>query len=252
MSTKLNQRKVIVTGAARGLGRAIAARFAADGAKVLLVDLDPTVKKTATRLSKLCYGIEYDLANPDCGEQILTEAQACLGGCDTLINNAAWSLFCSLTEVAVEDFDRLVAINQRAPFLLTQAFVRLLDHARKKSHDPCVVHISSVNATSGNVNFIAYAGTKGALESMTRAMAVELAPRGIRVNSVRPGFMDTENARGFFTSGELDPEKFWEEYLIRYPTPPGDVADIVAFLCGKSARTITGTIWAADGGYEAH
>jgi 3-oxoacyl-[acyl-carrier protein] reductase len=252
MVSKLNQRKVIVTGAARGLGRAIAVRFAADGAKVLLVDLDPGVKKAATRLSKQCYGMEYDLANPDCGEQILAEAHACLGGCDTLINNAAWSLFCPLPEVAVKDFDRLVAINQRAPFLLTQSFVRLLDHARKKSHDPCVVHISSVNATSGNLNFTAYAGTKGALESMTRAMAVELAPRGIRVNAVRPGFMDTENARRFFKSGELDPEKFWEQYLIRYPTPPGDVAEIVAFLCGKSAGTITGTVWGADGGYEAH
>jgi NAD(P)-dependent dehydrogenase (short-subunit alcohol dehydrogenase family) len=252
MGTKPTQRKVVVTGAARGLGRAIAMRFVADGAKVLLVDLDPTVKKVATRLSKQCYGMEYDLTHPDCGDRILAEAQACLGGCDTLINNAAWSLFCPLTKVVVEDFDRLVAINQRAPFLLTQAFARLLDHARKKTHDPCVVHISSVNATSGNVNFIAYAGTKGALESMTRAMAVELAPKGIRVNAVRPGLMGTENARSFFESGALDPEKFWEQYLIRYPTPPGDVADIVAFLCGKSARTITGTVWAADGGYEAH
>ena len=177
-------------------------------------------------------------------------AVACLGGCDTLIHNAAWSMHSYLEETKPDDLDRLIAVNQRAPFLLTQAFVRALDQLTVPPDDPCIVNISSTNAVSGHVRLVAYAGTKGALESMTRALAVELAPRGIRVNAVRPGPIDTAQFRQ--ASKEYDMEAYWKDYLVKSTIPPADVAEVVAFLCGPAARHITGSVWPIDGGVGAH
>jgi len=244
------KRKIIVTGAAVGLGAAIAEKFASQGAGVLMVDIHPEIEARAKKLPGNVHGLRCDLAEADCGAKIFEVARAKLGGCDVLINNAAWSLHRLMDETKVEDFDRLIAINQRAPFLLTQAFVRQLDQAKEKPVDPCVVHISSANAASGNPNLVVYAGTKGALESMTRAMAVELAPRGIRVNAVQPGCLDTEQF--LENSKQYDPETLWHDFLIKKPIPCSDVADIVAFLCGPSARHVTGAVWTIDGGYSAH
>jgi NAD(P)-dependent dehydrogenase (short-subunit alcohol dehydrogenase family) len=244
------KRRVIVTGAAMGLGAAIAEKFAAQGDAVLMVDIHPEIEARAKKLSGEAHGLRCDLAEADCGAKILAAARAKLGGCDVLINNAAWSLHQVMDEIKTADFDRLIAINQRAPFFLTQAFVRELDRAKEKPADPCVVHISSANAASGNVRLVPYAGTKGALESMTRAMAVELAPRGIRVNAVQPGCIDTEQFRE--SAKQYDMEAIWRDFLIKKPIPCSDVADLVAFLCGASARHVTGAVWTIDGGYSAH
>jgi NAD(P)-dependent dehydrogenase (short-subunit alcohol dehydrogenase family) len=244
------KRRVIVTGAAAGLGAAIAEKFASSGAGVLMVDIHPETEARAKKVSGDVHALRCDLTQADCGTKILEAAQTKLGGCDVLINNAAWSMHKLVEETKVEDFDRLIAINQRAPFFLTQAFVRNLDQAKEKPADPCIVHISSANAASGNINLVAYAGTKGALESMTRAMAVELSPRGIRVNAVQPGSLDTEQFRE--NSKQYDAEALWHDFLIKKPIPCSDVADIVAFLCGSSARHVTGAVWTIDGGYSAH
>lgn len=248
-SPLLSGRKVIVTGAAGDLGAAIAAKFIAAGADVLMVDIRPEVEVRAARLSSHAHSFIQDLAQTDCGERVLAAAVARLGGCDTLIHNAAWSMHSYLEETKPADLDRLIAVNQRAPFLLTQAFVRALDQRTSPLDDPCIVNISSTNAVSGHVRLVAYAGTKGALESMTRALAVELAPRGIRVNAVRPGPIDTDQFRQ--ASKEYDMESYWKDYLVKSTIPPADVAEVVAFLCGPSARHITGSVWPIDGGVGA-
>ena len=248
-STSLKGRKVVVTGAAGDLGAAIAAKFIADGATVLLTDIRPEVEARAARLSPRAHSLICDLAQTDCGERTLAAAIDRLGGCDTLIHNAAWSMHSYLEETKPEDLDRLIAVNQRAPFLLTQAFVRALDRFTSPPDDPCIVHISSTNAVSGHVRLVAYAGTKGALESMTRALAVELAPRGIRVNAVRPGPIDTDQFRQ--AAKEYDMETYWKDYLVKSTIPPADVAEVVAFLCGPAARHITGSVWPIDGGVGA-
>lgn len=243
-------RKVVVTGAAGDLGAAIAANFIAQEASVLLVDIRQEVEARAAQISPQAHSLICDLAQTDCGERVLAAAIAQLGGCDTLIHNAAWSMHNSLEDTKPEDFDRLIAVNQRAPFLLTQAFVRALDLLATPPEDPCIVHISSTNAVSGQVRLVAYAGTKGALESMTRALAVELAPRGIRVNAVRPGPIDT--AQFHQASKNYDLEAYWKAYLVKRTIPPVHVADVVAFLCGPSARHVTGSVWPIDGGVGAH
>jgi NAD(P)-dependent dehydrogenase (short-subunit alcohol dehydrogenase family) len=245
-------RRVIVTGAASGLGLAVATRFQSEGAKVLLVDVSPEVELRARQLGERCRGLVCDLADAGCGETVLAAAVDAFGGCDTLINNAAWSHHVPFLDLKVEAFDRLVAINQRAPFLLTQAFARRLASAQTKPEDPCVIHITSVNAISGNPNLTAYAGTKGALESMTRAMAVELAPYGIRVNAVRPGAIDTQNYQDATARKDWDLVSFWNNFLIKHPIPAEEIADAVAFLCGPAGRSTTGSIWTIDGGYSAH
>ncbi len=244
-------RTVIVTGAAEGLGAAIASTFAADGARVLLVDIAPSVMARARALPDGCWGMVYDLANESCGEVVLDEAERRLGGCDTLINNAAWSYHCPLAAMTPADFDRLIAINQRAPFLLSQAFAREIVRSDSRPTDPCIVNVSSVNAISGNTNLAAYAGTKGAIEAMTRALAVELAPRGIRVNAIRPGVIETENARSVIARRE-DPDAYWNDFLVKVATKPTDLANVVGWLCSPAAATITGAIWTIDGGYSAH
>ena len=227
-------RKVVITGAAGDLGAAIARKFSAQGAAVLLVDIRPEVTDRAAQISPRACSLICDLTQTDCGVRIMAAAAASLGGCDILIHNAAWSLHRLLEEMSPVDLDRLIAVNQRAPFLLTQEFVRAFDELASPSVDPCIVHISSTNAVSGHVRLCAYAGTKGALESMTRALAVELAPRGIRVNAVRPGPIDTDQFRQ--ASKDYDLEAYWKDYLIKRTIPPTDVAEVVAFLCGPAAR----------------
>jgi len=246
----MSGRKVVVTGAAGDLGVAIAANFITHGAKVLLVDIRPEVAARAAQISPQAHSLISDLARTDCGERVLAAAMAQMGGCDTLIHNAAWSMHNFLKDTKPEDFDRLIAVNQRAPFLLTQAFVRALDQLAAPPEDPCIVHISSTNAVSGQVKLVAYAGTKGALESMTRSLAVELAPRGIRVNAVRPGPIDTTQFHE--ASKNYDLEAYWKDYLVKRTIPPAHVADVVAFLCGPSARHVTGSVWPIDGGVGAH
>ena len=249
-NASLAGRKVVVTGAAGDLGAAIAAKFIGQGSAVLLVDIRPEVESRAAKLDPNAQSLICDLTQNDCGERVLAAAVARLGGCDILIHNAAWSLHRLLEDTHVDELDRLIAVNQRAPFLLTQAFVRTLDQLASPPDDPCIVHISSTNAVSGHARLVAYAGTKGALESMTRALAVELAPRGIRVNAVRPGPIDTDQFRQ--ASKTYDLEAYWRDYLVKRTIPPADVAEVVAFLCGPAARHITGSVWPIDGGVGAH
>ena len=165
---------------------------------------------------------------------------------DLLVNNAAWSLHRPFLDVTPAEFDRLVAVNQRAPFLLTQCFA-----GPAASGDRLVVNISSVNAVSGNRNLVAYAGTKGALEAMTRAMAVELAP-AVRVNAIRPGSIDTAALHDAIANGQVDPDEHWRDFPIPQATQPADLAAILMVLLSPAARTITGTTWTVDGGYTAH
>jgi NAD(P)-dependent dehydrogenase (short-subunit alcohol dehydrogenase family) len=240
-------RKAIVTGAAGGLGAGLAATFVASGHEVLLVDIDEGVTQRAGELGGAASALVADLAEPKAADEVVAAAVDRWGGCDVLVNNAAWSLHRRFLDVTAAEFDRLVAVNQRAPFLLAQRFADL-----PSVSDRLVVNISSVNAVSGNRNLVAYAGSKGALEAMTRAMAVELAPLGIRVNAVRPGAIDSPALHETIADGLLDPEAYWREFPIPEPTQPADIAAVVMLLLAPAARTVTGAVWTIDGGFTAH
>lgn len=247
-------RSVIVTGAAQGLGLAIARRFAAAGSNVLLVDRDPKVLSRVGEdglPSSQCAALEQDLAAPDAAHAVLSAALSKFGSVDTLVNNAAWCLYKPFQETTLEEFDQSVAINQRAPYLLAQEFFRHVQQSNPKVKDPAIVNISSVNAQAGNANLVAYAGTKGALEAMSRALAVELAPWGFRVNSVGIGAIDTPTAQKFVEDGVFEKDKRFEKFLVKRFATSNEVAELVWFLCSPACGCVTGANWAIDGGYLA-
>lgn len=251
----LEGRNVIVTGAGNGLGLAIARRFVELGAKVLLVDKEEAV---LTRVGdgqlspQSAFTLVKDLADPDAAHVVFAAALAKLGQVDALINNGAWSFHKPMLQVSTTEFDRVVAINQRTPFFLAQEFLRHLSSASSRPADPVIVNIGSVNALSGNPNLVAYAGTKGAVVAMTRAMAVEMRGAGIRVNSISPGAVRTWVTQNLIESGGIVPEEIYQDLLIKRFASCEEVAELVAYMCGKKAAYVNGVNWVIDGGYMAH
>jgi len=192
-----------------------------------------------------------DLKDPEAARRVFAYALEALESVDTLVNNAAWSLHRSFLETTVEDFDRVVAVNQRAPFFLTQELLRHVSEGTKPANDPLVINIASVNALAGNPKLIAYAGTKGALAAMARAMAVEMAPYGIRVVSISPGAVDTPYARTVAAESGIDDQHRFKKFLIKRYTSCEEIAELVWFLCSPACATVTGANWIIDGGYLA-
>lgn len=148
---------------------------------MLLVDKEEVVQ---TRVgsgklpSNAAFALVKDLADPDAAQVVFNAAFAKLGQVDALINDGAWSFHKPMLKTTLAEFDRVVAINQRTPYFLAQEFLRHLSSKRTRPKDPVIVNIRSVNALSGNPNLVAYAGTKGDVVAMTRAMAVEMKDAG--------------------------------------------------------------------------
>lgn len=253
-ATDLKERAVIITGAGNGLGLAIAQRFVAGGAKALLVDRDETVLQRVGSdelPATVAVALVKDLADDGAANDVFEYAQKLLGQPNALINNAAWSFHKPMLDVTEAEFDRLIRINQRAPFFLAQEFCRTVTNTRERPADPVIVNIASVNAFRGNSNLVAYAGTKGALTAMTRAMAVEMAPQGIRVNSISPGAVDTSVTRSLVDAGVVDPAKLFEKLLNKRFASCAEIAELVVYLCSSRASYVNGANWIIDGGYLA-
>jgi NAD(P)-dependent dehydrogenase (short-subunit alcohol dehydrogenase family) len=244
----LSHRRILVTGAAQGLGLGIARRLASSGAALLLTDVDARVRAhLEDPVFKRSVAVVRDLAEPQAPEQIMQEAVAHFSSLDGLINCAGWSLQRPLAEQGLEEFDRLIAVNQRAPFFLCQQFVAQLTD---RDTDPCIINIASVNAMIGNARLVAYAGTKGALLAMTRALAVELAPR-VRVIAISPAGVRTEFTEQMIREGTFDAEASRRKRLIPRWIEVEEIGSLVVFLMSPAARSVTGSNWTFDGGYTA-
>jgi NAD(P)-dependent dehydrogenase (short-subunit alcohol dehydrogenase family) len=247
-------RRAIVTGAAHGLGLAIARRLSADGAYILLVDCDSAVLQRVSEKEfnpERTFAIVKDLAEPGAASIVFERAAALMGQINALINNAAWSFHKPMLEVTTAEFDRVVHTNQRAPFFLAKEFVMQIKAASTPLADPVIVNIASVNALAGNSNLVAYAGTKGALVAMTRAMAVEMQAQKIRVNAICPAAVKTHVTSQLIASGEINPAKLFEKYLIQRFASCEEIAELVAYLCSSAATYVNGATWEIDGGYLA-
>jgi NAD(P)-dependent dehydrogenase (short-subunit alcohol dehydrogenase family) len=226
----LNGRKAVITGAGNGLGLAIARRLIAGGASVLLVDVDPAVLTRFSLMdqsSRNVFAIVKDLADDDAASFIFSHAARTLGVADILINNAAWSFHKKMLEVTISEFDRLVNINQRAPYFLAQEFLRQFIDGAEVPKDPNIINIASVNALAGNANLVAYAGTKGALAAMTRAMAVEMKDYRVRVNSISPGAVETSATLSLIANGIVDRAKLLESTLVERLGNCEEIAELV-------------------------
>jgi len=245
--TDLSNKIALVTGASRGLGRASAARLAEAGARVIVhysasrEAADALVAEIRAKGGQ-ADAIGADLSVPD-APQKLAEAVKALGisKLDILVNNAGVAQFAPLEEQTVADFDRHYAINVRAPYFLTQQLLPLLGEGSS------VIFLSSVVARVAFDHTSAYSSTKGAIEVITRNLAKELGPRGIRVNAVAPGAIDTDMAQDFLGTEES------REYVksiqaLKRIGQPDDIAEAVLFLASDQSRWVDGRSIEVSGG----
>jgi 3-oxoacyl-[acyl-carrier protein] reductase len=247
MEKTLMDKVALVTGASRGLGAAIAKRLAADGAAVTITYSASPAKANAVVQTILAEGgtaaaIRADAADPEATRMAVAKTIENFGGIDILVNNAGVVAVAPIETFPVEDFERTIAINIRGLFVATQEAAR---HMRDGGR---IIHIGSCN--SDRVPFVGgsvYALTKGAVVSFTKALARDLAPRGITVNNIQPGPTDTDMNP---SQGPFADQARLHIALQRY-AQPGEIANFVAFLASSEASFITGASLLVDGGYTA-
>ena len=245
-------RQAVLTGAAGGIGRAIARELLAQGATLHAIDRDAAgLASLAQEYPGRCRVYPVDLAARSATDRMLGELTTALAGrCDILVNNAGIARvqpFC-MTDDAL--LDRLFAVNFTAVFRVTRT---LLPALRASGH-ASVVNIASELALIGQAGHTAYSATKGAILAFSRALAVELAADGIRVNAVCPGPIDTSMLADEFALG-ADPIAARAGEIATVPLGrlglPRDIAGVVAFLAGDAAGFVTGAVWPVDGGKTA-
>jgi len=249
---RLRERTALVSGAARGIGRAIAELFQSEGATVILLDCDRAAGEAAMRelnsRASLCPTsfVQADLERP---EQIWAAAELIRNDSkrlSILVNNAGVELGKSFDAIGLADWDRILAINLRGAFLLTQAVLPVF-----RAEGGAVVNISSIHATHAFPNSLAYACSKAGLIALTRNLALELAPRHIRVNAVCPGYIDTCLWEQYLRSVQ-DPQGLAAHTAALHPLGrrglPKDVAEAALYLSGDGASFVTGTEVVVDGG----
>lgn len=249
VTSRLSGRVALVTGSTRNIGLAIVERLAAEGAVVAVNG--PSADETAAAVEHCTSaGVDAvsapgDVADADAVDALIRSVTARTGGLDLLVNNAALPTVgrVSMFDLDVDTWDRSFAVNVRGMFLCTAAAARWMrDHP---APGRAIVNVSSVGATRAHRHALAYDASKGAVEAATRAMALELAPRGIRVNAVAPGLV----------SGDRFDDLPVREQRARTAIVPleraatgGEVAACVSFLCSADAGYVTGHVLAVDGG----
>jgi 3-oxoacyl-[acyl-carrier protein] reductase len=251
--TTLQNKTALVTGASRGIGRATAAALAEAGAHVM-VHYGRSAQEAESLVAEIrrkggrADAISADLGTPDGASLLAKQVRSIVGDrLDVLVLNAGISKSARIADYTVEDFDNLFATNVRSPFFLVQQLLPILGEGSS------IVAISSVVARavvgkpgSENPSILAYASTKGALETLVKNWAAILGPKGIRVNAVAPGVIDTDMSN--FTKTEAGREVTLGMQALKRIGKAEDVADVVAFVASDGARWITGASIPVDGG----
>ena len=233
---------VVVTGSARGIGRAIAERFAAQGANVVISDLsEEDVNKTASEISGNAIGVKANVTNASDIEQLFEKTIEKFGRVDVVVNNAGITRDTLTIRMDEKDWDMVLDINLKGAFLVTKSAARTM----MKQRYGRIVNISSVVGLTGNAGQSNYAASKAGLIGLTRSVAKELASRGVTVNAVAPGFIETEMTK---TLPEAARQQFLERAVIKRVGNPDDIASAVLFLASDEASYITGQVLSVDGG----
>jgi 3-oxoacyl-[acyl-carrier protein] reductase len=242
-------RKAFVTGAAAGIGQAIARHLARAGAHVALADRD--AERVTAAAAELCgpqvraEAVVVDLADHEAVEPAIEAAAKAMGGLDILVNNAGIALQKPVLDTTVEDFQRIFAVNLFGLFGALRAAGRLMRAAGTRGR---IVNVASVAGLRGSMGRAAYGASKAAVLNLTQVAAVELAPYGITVNAIAPGPIETELTRQLHAGSR----HVWLSATPqgRYGTPD-DVAEAVLYLAGDAAGFVTGQVLAVDGGFSA-
>lgn len=248
--TKVAGKRVLVTGSGTGIGREIGLEFARAGADVVFHYAHSSqgalsAAEEARRLGVRTAVLAADFSRVEAVQQMARQAIDFLGGIDILVNNAGITMNRPFEDVTPEQFDTLYHVNIRAMFFATQACMP----AMVAQGQGVVINLSSVHAYEGMPEHTVYAGTKGAIVSFTRALAVELALKGIRVNAIAPGSVIVENH--YKAVGEIDLEGAGRDIPAGFVGEPRDVAHLAVFLASDAARYIVGQTIIIDGGTTA-
>jgi 3-oxoacyl-[acyl-carrier protein] reductase len=245
MTTPLLQDKVaVVTGAAQGIGLAVARTFLEHGAKVVFGDLDATAAKSAaTELGEdRARGFGCDVVDGEQVEALLAHATAEFGRLDVVVNNAGITRDATLKKMTEDQFDQVVAVHLRGAWLGVRAAAAVL---REQGEGGAIVNMSSISGKVGFFGQTNYSAAKAGVVGLTKAAAKELAKDGIRVNAIQPGLIATDMTRAM-------PEHIWEVKMAEIPMgragEPSEIADVALFLASGMSSYMTGTVLEVTGG----
>jgi NAD(P)-dependent dehydrogenase (short-subunit alcohol dehydrogenase family) len=244
---RMEGKRVLVTGSGTGIGRGVALEFAREGADVAFHYAHSSQGalegvEQARAMGVRAEAFKADFTRVEEAQGLARKAIDFLGGIDVLVNNAGITLNMPFAEVTVEQFDTLYHVNIRAMFFVTQACLP----AMLKEGKGAVINMSSVHAFEAMQEHSVYAGTKGAICSYTRQLAIELAPKGVRINAIAPGAVTVENH--YKVMPDYDPKAIGNTIPAGFMGEPWDIARAAIFLASDDARYIVGQILIVDGG----
>src|SRR5262247_884786 len=247
---RLDGKVAIVTGGARGIGLAVAQRFVAEGAAVMIADAEDEAGRAAARSlgEATCRFMRTDVGDAGDAKKLVAETCAAFGKLDVLINNAGIIHAADFLELQEADFERVLRVNLKGAFLVGQAAARqMVEQTKAGWRGGAIINMSSINATVAIPNQAPYCVSKGGLSQLTKVMALSLAPYGIRVNAIGPGSIMTDILKAVATDKEAK-----RRLLARTPLgrigEPDDIASIAVFLASDDAAYVTGQTVYADGG----
>ena len=247
-SQRMKGKRVLVTGSGTGIGQGVALEFCREGADVVfhyshsrdgaMAAVEQARREGAAKVTAL----QADFCRPECPAQLAREAIDFLGGIDILVNNASITMNVPFEKVTPEQFDTVFGVNIRAMYFLSQAVAQQM----LKQGGGVIVNTSSIHAFEAYPEHTVYAATKGAINSFTRVLAIELAPKGIRVNGVVPGAVEVEAHHKIFPN--YDAAEAGKAIPAGFIGQPADIAKAVLFLASDDARYIVGQMLIVDGG----
>lgn len=257
MTAPFHGRRILVTGAARGIGLATLARLVAEGASVAALDRDaPALAALPGRLGRaLGHFVAVDVADAAAIAEAVRASAAALGGLDGVVNAAGVDLYAGIEAMAPADWDRVIAVNLTAPFFVIRAAYPFL----KAAGGGTIVNVSSAAGLSPLRNRTAYCASKAGLQMASKALAIEAAAFGVRVNTVCPGAVETELFRSSFASAFPDApdegairDAVRARYALNRIAEPEEIAAAIVWLSGPESSYVTGVALAVDGGRSFH